>query len=770
MELFIAIAFIVVLWLIGNVIVGDRASYGCGWLAGPVGLSVLSIASNFLYFAVGLSTRCIQAITLIAALLCFIVLLYRRPTRCDLQRCFLMIAVFVVLVLPAYIGGQSYYVFRGNVGDHFNYIDQGLTFYGNRSSHYIDVLPVALIKNEIWVHGLRLLEIRPAVGLVFALFLPNGQGDIHLLAFLYVTVLWALALPALCFAWGWLNRGSQSMTVGRKVLLMLVPLGYVVGFWGQYIFDISAWSQIASLPILVAFVFVVADVISSSNIESAITPHEMRSKSALAGLLCAGGFLLYPESAVVQYCVMGATFACLFIAHRKLPTLDASVRLAVSCVISLSIAIAPNIRASLFAAIGQIKFGAKPTPPQWSNYFDGYWQGLHGYSSSAGRILNFLLAVNGLYFTTPDYSADLSIRFLWIAASLCLAFFCVFCVIKITIVALRDRCVAGFLGVYCLISFIVIAWLYMNGAIWSAGKALSYLSPFLYLAVCFGAFQVRPNFVRKLADWRGSSVYYQGFLIAFIFLQFYFGIQRIEKSADGAMGIGLDDGIYPSVQRPLKNDYMWTLDFSPLRQCQGIHISGNPGPVYMEYVKEKLQYAGLPFYSDVMVTSDFGVGQDVGFQNPIKVDCSIFMRDGQLGRWRAESSLMPFYGEIDLSKRPQWVGFDGFAPVEGGNWTILPVAKIILPGILPAKFAIDFTVTSVFGRNAEDPVLIRIGNQQRPLRISGPGVYTAHFADATDADAIDIVIPHPESPKSLGMSEDARALGVAVSSVTVRHE
>ncbi|GAB7521220.1 hypothetical protein PBS_02030 [Paraburkholderia sp. 2C] len=192
--------------------------------------------------------------------------------------------------------------------------------------------------------------------------------------------------------------------------------------------------------------------------------------------------------------------------------------------------------------------------------------------------------------------------------------------------------------------------------------------------------------------------------------------------------------------------------------------------VYMEYVKEKLQYVGIPYYSDVSITADFGTGLELGFQRPFVTDCSIFIRKGELGKWRAESKLLPFYGAVSFNNRSPWIGFDGFAPADGGSWTTSAVAKVLLPRMLPEKFVLDLTVRGIFGPNADDPIIVQAGNQRQSLRIQGQGVYTVHFAHVKDADEIAIVLPHPASPKSLGMSEDERLLGVALSSLIVRRE
>ena len=298
-ETVVALLFLLALWAIGRAILIAVRVDADSWLAMPVGLSAAGLVGNALYFAAGLSVHTIQWVLLGVVVSCVLFVLRRRLPRFEWGQLLAICGLFLVLALPAYVGGEQYYVFRGNHWDHFNYINQSLTILGNQYAAYVNAGPAQFLATDVLAHGLPFVGLRPAVALVFALMLPGKTGNLHLLAFLYVTVLMSLIFPASCFAWGRIFQGygRADRSVG---LALVLSAAYVVGFWGQYLFDINAWSQMSAVSMLLGFVFAYARLLQRLTAAPQTGVTAFLPDVLLAMVLAAGAFLFYPENTVAH--------------------------------------------------------------------------------------------------------------------------------------------------------------------------------------------------------------------------------------------------------------------------------------------------------------------------------------------------------------------------------------------------------------------------------------------------------------------------------------
>lgn len=96
-------------------------------------------------------------------------------------------------------------------------------------------------------------------------------------------------------------------------------------------------------------------------------------------------------------------------------------------------------------------------------------------------------------------------------------------------------------------------------------------------------------------------------------------------------------------------------------------------------------------------------------------------------------------------------------------------ARIVWPHLLPEHFVLEMKVVSVFGSNAGKPFQICIGGQKRSVVFATPGVYSFPFDNVKHTDVIEILIPDPASPKSSGLSEDGRALGLGLKRIRIQN-
>ena len=132
----------------------------------------------------------------------------------------------------------------------------------------------------------------------------------------------------------------------------------------------------------------------------------------------------------------------------------------------------------------------------------------------------------------------------------------------------------------------------------------------------------------------------------------------------------------------------------------------------------------------------------------------------------AANTLVQFNREF----LPPWiVSISGLSGVEAwGRWTDGAVTDIKFDQPLPRNFKVLFKIKWALGRNVGTPVKVKVGAETQEFVITGPDQeFELRFANQTDADEISLRVPAPVSPRSLGMSDDNRMLGVALFSMGI---
>jgi hypothetical protein len=260
----------------------------------------------------------------------------------------------------------------------------------------------------------------------------------------------------------------------------------------------------------------------------------------------------------------------------------------------------------------------------------------------------------------------------------------------------------------------------------------------------------------------------RGAVVVLVCAQFGFGGARVWAARD-PRGIGYDSATYPSIQEvTMKSAMVWQVDSRMLATCRGVHLVRDGDPFYLEFVKQKLAYAHVPYFSSAPVLSQVVIGNEVGRQPWIPTDCAVLPAGGTRPRWSEVSRLQLFDGTIDFQERDPRLAFAGFGNPDGwGSWTDGARASIMLSALLPDRFTMELDVIAVFGPNASQPFRVRAGGQERTVSLSGPGKYSIPFEHVRDGIECEIFIPAPTSPLSLGQSTDPRALGVALRRIRI---
>lgn len=110
-------------------------------------------------------------------------------------------------------------------------------------------------------------------------------------------------------------------------------------------------------------------------------------------------------------------------------------------------------------------------------------------------------------------------------------------------------------------------------------------------------------------------------------------------------------------------------------------------------------------------------------------------------------------------------GLSDFEP--WGRWTEGRTARIELVQPLPLRFTLRIEIVTAMPQTVKSGLIGRVGGVDRWFKLE-PGVTVdLPFVLSTSTRTIEIVVPNPVSPKSLGMGEDERMLGVGIKSITV---
>ncbi|MFO1305818.1 MAG: hypothetical protein U1F54_18985 [Burkholderiales bacterium] len=111
-------------------------------------------------------------------------------------------------------------------------------------------------------------------------------------------------------------------------------------------------------------------------------------------------------------------------------------------------------------------------------------------------------------------------------------------------------------------------------------------------------------------------------------------------------------------------------------------------------------------------------------------------------------------------------GFSGWEP--WGRWTNESVAKIELIRPLPLRFLLRIETITALGPTVQSGLYLRVGGFERRFEVGpGPTVVEIPVAHSTSARSIEILVPRPATPLSLGLNDDERTLGVGIKSITI---
>jgi len=515
------------------------------------------------------------------------------------------LAVQGLLLLPRWVGGDQFAVFQGNQWDTFGYLSSAVVFAGTPYREVAAAGQAEFLANPLLGVASGNLEARPAVHLLYSTFSQVAPGEAHHLhyAFLAFLLCQAFLVAALLLR-------SWSPPARTAAILAVAP-AFALGFWGQYVFDINAWSQLAALPGLLLLAGVLVDLAAAPWPGPALPA---APTAAAIAVLTAGATYLYPECLAYQLAtLLPLTATALgWRAWRSRPR-SAAPLLPLAGLAGAAAGVL-YWRGTLGFLLGQLGAGSGPPVPWW-RFFQAFFFGrdaLPAGESPLSAAVDFGAGLLGLYFATPAPDTSPGLALAWRVGLLAV------------MAALVASCASALAGPRAApatpgrdrLRLAALAWglsllpaavLAARGHFWPAGKAVSWGAPLLVLLLS------TPAVAAGQAGRRWAAA---GVAWAFVAAQLAFGLVRVGAAA-GPTGIAYEPP-YPSVQEPpLKEQLRW--DLTPLeRPLAGARrvLLAPMDPFMAHWLMTWLQARGRPFTMLGPIVRNFGAGEPLGSVAP----------------------------------------------------------------------------------------------------------------------------------------------------------
>lgn len=627
-----ALCYIGIVWLLGQWTAGrlfaqDKARRAC-LLSFAIGFSELTLLSTFLYFTCRMPVQAVRIVWILLGCAAFVGLVRRgKINKESLAVLGGILGLWLVMLLPGFIGRDQYYVYRGNCTDQQTYVEETVAlsmhpigWYESRTREEIE-----LVSDVLW-RGYRWAVVdRPSAGMMIAVMRANPSGEIYWVVYLYRMFVLSMSAASLYYLFAVVTNCGENKGLFQKVVWILAAVLYGIGFWGQIQYDIDAVSQLSSIAVFTALTALFIQY-TQKLAEGQKQGLDTGPYAAMI-LLASAGLAIYLESALVHgalYFVAGILFLLRVkgeaVGRRQTPhdaaygekPADAGFRgsedgkpaykrilwLAGIPVISLGALILTNYRIVHFL-FAQINSSVSDTRQSWANYFNGWWLGRHGIDDGritgpVSALVNHILSASGMYNMTVNYERYYGIAALVMTgAALLLAALAVFCMIRPLFG--RTKRPLWALWVITITGIGIVIGMCAGGKNWSAGKLLYYISPYLYAFLCSPALHVK--------SCRGISGKMSLFLAAVLMISNMGMVaSRCKDVQVNWAGLGYR-GNYPSDMIPgLKMEADFNFDTTRLKGYDGVKIGDlsmvSDYQFYLQYLKVKLTCAQIPWTAE----------------------------------------------------------------------------------------------------------------------------------------------------------------------------
>ncbi len=466
-----------------------------------------------------------------------------------------LVAVVFLLLLPSWVGGLQFALFQGNQWDESNYVGSAVAY---RLHSYAELTadaardpgeaPLAL-QTGFGDFGSRNLGWRPTVVIGYAALDPLLPGLLATGGYTYRMLMLSLWFCAAGFVLRALFRAGSMQTV-------LVAAALTIGFFGQYVVDIDAWSELSCVPLALTAMGVLALLLFPSP----AAPAGARAGAGLVLALATPTAFFYPEILPAYGVAVPALVGLAWLWRQRSalrPALFSGLLAGGAAALGVCGLFWRGTLGFLYLQITSTEMAR----PDWYLHFQRYLWGLDlaewhragpgsawtGYGLLSAPV-DFLSGAFGVYFAVPPPTLPLAAR---VGIKILLAAFLVALVVQAT------RALVGVVreehrtrGAFLLGSLVCCATpvgLVLLDRLWQAGKFLSMVAPLLFLWL------VLPLVVRR----RPLAARVPALVL--VLAQLGFGLARPVAAARARDGIHYPPP-YPSVERvELKRDISWDL-------------------------------------------------------------------------------------------------------------------------------------------------------------------------------------------------------------------
>jgi hypothetical protein len=629
------------------------------FLAAPAfGLGIFGVAATVLYrFGVPLHWVGLAAWACAAA--SALALWWQAIDRRSVTLVAGFVATVALLTLaPKWVGGPQFSAFQGNEWDHFNYIAAASAYEASSYAELLNLVNPSI--NNFWAFAAQNLAQRPSVSIVLASIRWPFFQTVADSAYVFLCLLQVIEFFTLSF----LLVGVMRASLMRG---MTIAIAITIGFVFQYVFDINAWSEMASISFGVLLVCCVVLAIRSSGEPSL---HRIIRIGAAVGIALTSVLYFYPEMIPV-YGVACASAA--LVGWRLNQTREWLLRIgAIVGGVSTSVALClPYWRGTIEFFLGRQLSDAvavKVRSFAWFSVADGPFMGrdvAYGTVFSDGSLGERIYAIMslpvdiglgtfGVYFLSPPAGLPIAVRAGWkmaaaaaMAAMLYISLRCAWQLWK----ERDDR--IPMIGAAIAV-LITPFGLLLTENVWAAGKAFSMGAPLFFLLVVLPVVLGRPT-------WSTIPS------IALLVLHAGFGVERVFAAAnpDGIlrqapyMGSDIDN---VSAKQNIDWDFPGIAD--QLRLCR--HLALDLKDQHLDrYAQVYVTDLGIHWNSRRPLNSYYGRGDNLG-QHPDPVDADCLLTDNA-ERWG--------------NRRVFWRGRSpaGLVGYYQGEQVTLPLAPATLP-------------------------------------------------------------------------------------------
>ena len=591
-----ALLYIGIIWVLGYWttmrLSGNKADNNAYLLSFVLGFSELTLVSTFLYFTCRIPMEVIRIVWVVLGCASLADIFRRRemhkPAPAILGG---VTALWLVMLIPGIIGGDQYYVYRGNCTDQQTYVEETVAlsmhpigWYESRTED-----EVGLVSDVLWRGYRWAVKDRPSAGTMIAVLRTNPSGEIYWVVYMYRMFVLAICMPTFLYLFG-VVLGSQKHGLSvQNIIWILAAILYSIGFWGQIQYDIDAVSQMSAIAVLTALTAEFFRYVQGLMYDAEWYKRQYFTMI----LLAAAGLALYLESALVHAALYLVTGLLLLIRRKKRLSWRQTAQLIGIPAISFGVLILANYRIMHFF-VGQINTSVSDVRQSWANYFNQWWLGRYGIDEGritgpVSRLVNCIVSTSGMYSMTVNYERYYGMTAIALTGlTALLALLVILCILRPFVKKLEEP--LWLLWVVMMTGLVIFIGMCVGGKYWSAGKLLYYISPYLYTFLCIPALRFKEcrGIIEKLA-----------LLLAIILLfsngEMVYARCRDVKINPARMGYR---GTYPSdMIAGLKMTTDFTFDTKQLDDVDSVIIRDlsmvSDYQFYLQYLKTKLTCAEI---------------------------------------------------------------------------------------------------------------------------------------------------------------------------------